>query len=273
MPITYYHIWYIQVCTVTWDHNIFHTGALFYAVSVSTDTYPMHSIIYCPSKMKKTQFIPSLRINVARIGHTSILDILVYSSIYIVHTQCTVTLHLQSGLIRLAPPTSLHCTLVPFIPVSLPPFFSLLNWQTTQAWLATPKLPQPQVNLIDIAATPAVHRCWVSTAHWETRILSLAVQVRDHWRCVSSQKQRHKGDSAHHVLCSSAGATYRHWAGDGSYSLTTPESSIGPLMGKCSSWKVLKNTSLCNRSPGVKWLKTYILRYTCIYLHIPGPAL
>ena len=71
----------------------------------------------------------------------------------------------------------------------------------------------------------------------------------------------------------SAGATYRHGVGDGSYSLTTPESSIGPILGKFSSSKVLKNTSSRKRSSGVKWLKTYILGYTGLYLYIPGPAL
>ena len=46
----------------------------------------------------------------------------------------------------------------------------------------------PQVNLIDIAATPAVRRCCVSAAQRETGILALAVQVRDRRSCVSSQK-------------------------------------------------------------------------------------
>ncbi len=34
-------------------------------------------------------------------------------------------------------------------------FGSLLDCQAAQAWLATSKLPQPRVNLIDVAATPA----------------------------------------------------------------------------------------------------------------------
>ena len=55
------------------------------------------------------------------------LDILVYTSIYKVRTLFTTTLHLESGLICLAPPSSLNCTLVPFIPVGLLASFSRLN--------------------------------------------------------------------------------------------------------------------------------------------------
>ena len=47
------------------------------------------------------------------------LDILVYTSIHTVYTLFTTTLHLESGSIRLALQTSLNCTLVAFIPVSL----------------------------------------------------------------------------------------------------------------------------------------------------------
>ena len=48
-----------------------------------------------------------------------------------------------------------------------------------QAWLATPKLPQPLVYLIHIAATPAICCCSVTDAHWEARPLMLAVLVRN----------------------------------------------------------------------------------------------
>ena len=79
-------------------------------------------------------------------------------------------------------------------------YFSI-NWYISNAVvvLTTPVLPQPQVNLIDIAATrptTAVHQCCVSAAHGETRVLALAVQVWDRRSRVSSQKQWHKGDSA-----------------------------------------------------------------------------
>ena len=48
----------------------------------------------------------------------------------------------------------------------------LLNTQTTQAGLATSKTPQPQVNLVDIAAPPSVSRCCVGTA-WDSHTGSL----------------------------------------------------------------------------------------------------
>ena len=41
---------------------------------------------------------------------------------------------------------------------SILPIGSLLDCQAAQAWLATSKLPQPRVNLIDVAATPAILR-------------------------------------------------------------------------------------------------------------------
>ena len=69
----------------------------------------------------------------------------------------TLQVHMELRSIRLAPPTGLNTTLVAFSHVSMPPFFSGLSRQTTQTGLATSKLPQPLVNLMDIAATPAVH--------------------------------------------------------------------------------------------------------------------
>jgi hypothetical protein len=88
MPNTYYQVWHIQVCAVTWYLNIFHIEAQFYDVSVSTDTYPIHSITYnlnifklqycCLSKMKKN-YIQSLRNTVVIIAQE--LDIPVYTSI------------------------------------------------------------------------------------------------------------------------------------------------------------------------------------------------
>ena len=116
----------------------------------------------------------------------------VHPSIYQYIQVCT-TLHFKSGAICLAMPTSLSWTLVPVNAGRLLPVFSVFNWQTTQARLATSKLPQPRVNLIDIAATPAIHRCGISAAHRETWIPALVEHVRDRWSRVSSQKQRHKG--------------------------------------------------------------------------------
>ncbi len=74
---------------------------------------------------------------------------------------------------------SLHTALDQLLLSSLLPGTSLFNQQATQAWLASPKLPQPRVHLIHIAATPAVPCCCVTAAHWEARPLVLAVLVRN----------------------------------------------------------------------------------------------
>jgi hypothetical protein len=52
----------------------------------------------------------------------------------------TLQVHLDLRSIRLAPSTGLNTTLVAFSHVSMPPFFSALNLQTTQTWLATSKV-------------------------------------------------------------------------------------------------------------------------------------
>ena len=72
--------------------------------------------------------------------------------------QVTLTLHLQwrSGTITLATLTSVLPALVRCVPGSFLPIKSLHDCQATQARLATPKLPQPRVNLIDIAAAPSI---------------------------------------------------------------------------------------------------------------------
>jgi hypothetical protein len=72
--------------------------------------------------------------------------------------QITLILHFQSGTIALATLTSLLPTLVRRFAGSILPIGSLLDCQAAQAWLATSKLPQPRVNLIDVAATPAILR-------------------------------------------------------------------------------------------------------------------
>ncbi len=56
----------------------------------------------------------------------------------------------------------------------------------------------------------------------------------------------------------STGATYRHGIGPGSYSLSTPASSIGPWMGKFSSSNVLKKTRLNKRSSGPIWYDGFL---------------
>ena len=81
--------------------------------------------------------------------------ILRYTFMY-AHKKVTTTFHFESGLIRLATLASFPSTLEPFIAYSIHPLGgSILHRQTTQAGLATPKLPQPGVNLVGIAAPGA----------------------------------------------------------------------------------------------------------------------
>ena len=61
--------------------------------------------------------------------------------------------------------TSLSRTLGLVLSHSSLPHGSLLHSQTTQAWLATAKVPQLSVDLIHVAATPAISSCRVCTAH------------------------------------------------------------------------------------------------------------
>jgi hypothetical protein len=64
---------------------------------------------------------------------------------------------------------------------------------------ATPKLPQPPVHLIHIAATTAIRCCSVTAAHREARPLVLAVLVRNGRNQVTSQEQGDQWNSALHV--------------------------------------------------------------------------
>jgi len=83
-------------------------------------------------------------------------------------------LYFESGFVGLATPTVLSSTLLAcFVRCDLP-LECLLNTQTTQAGLATRKTPQPQVNLVDIAAPPSVSSYRVGTAIRESCILALA---------------------------------------------------------------------------------------------------
>ncbi len=73
-------------------------------------------------------------------------------------------LYFESGLVGLATPTVLSRTLLAcFVRCDLP-LECLLNTQTTQAGLATSETPQPQVNLVDIAAPPSASSYRVGTA-------------------------------------------------------------------------------------------------------------
>ncbi len=107
---------------------------------------------------------------------------------YIVHTRLysfTTTLHFPSGQISLATLASLSSVQAPLLHSSLLPVISLFNGQTTQgqARLATSKLPvpQPQVYLIHIAATPAIRCCSITGASRAARplVTVLVVLVRN----------------------------------------------------------------------------------------------
>jgi len=110
------------------------------------------------------------------------------------------TLYLESGSSRLASPFCLGCPLVPCIACDFLPLPSLLDGQAPKAGLAAPKLPQPRVDFVDIAAPSSVQSSSVGTAKWEARFLALAEHVRDSRSRVTSQIQWQKRDPAHHIL-------------------------------------------------------------------------
>ncbi len=89
---------------------------------------------------------------------------------------------------------------MPRIADSILPILSLIDRQAPKAGLTAPKPPQPRVDFVDIDASSSVQSSCVGAAEWKASILVLAEHVRDRWSRVSSQKQRHKGHSAHHVL-------------------------------------------------------------------------
>ncbi len=69
----------------------------------------------------------------------------------------TTTIHSESSSFCLQLSTSLQSTLEPFILGSLLSLSCFLHIESTQSRLAPSKLPQPRVDLIHIAATPAIH--------------------------------------------------------------------------------------------------------------------
>ena len=81
-----------------------------------------------------------------------------------------------------------------------PAFRESARWTGPPGGLAAPKRPQPRVDLVDIAAPSSVHCCRVCAAKGEAGILALGEHVRDRRSRVTSQKQRDKGDPAHHIL-------------------------------------------------------------------------
>ena len=129
--------------------------------------------------------------------HTGIYQVILCTAWYILRYT---TLYLESGSSRLASPFCLGCPLVPCIACDFLPLPSLLDGQAPKAGLAAPKLPQPRVDFVDIAAPSSVQSSSVSTAKWEACFLALAELVRDSQSRVTSQKQWHKRDPAHHIL-------------------------------------------------------------------------
>jgi hypothetical protein len=85
------------------------------------------------------------------------------------------TLYLESGSSRLASPFCLGCPLVPCIACDFLPLPSLLDGQAPKAGLAAPKLPQPRVDFVYIAAPSSVQSSSVGTAKWEARFLHIKV--------------------------------------------------------------------------------------------------
>ena len=125
--------------------------------------------------------------------------ILVYTSTYS-YIRSHNTMYLESGWICLAMTYCLCCTLVLRIAHSIIPFWGLLDGQASQAGLAKSKLPQPQVDLIDIAALQSVRWSMVGTAILESWTLACVKHVRNCWSRVTSKKQWDKRNSAHHIL-------------------------------------------------------------------------
>ena len=115
--------------------------------------------------------------------------------------------------------------------------------QAANVWLATSKLPQPSVNLIDVTASPSILCSCICTSCRETCTLVPAVLVRDSWCRIAIQKQGHQGDSAHHVL------------------------GLGHVETRCRGWFVqLNHPSIFHRS-------TKVLKKTRLYLRSSGPVL
>ncbi len=114
----------------------------------------------------------------------------------------TTTLHFPSGPISLATQASLSAKQEQLLLSSLLPGTSLFNWQTTQERLATPKLPQPLVHLIHIAATPGLASHLLLQCHscpQGNQNSCAVVLLRNGRGKVTSQEQGDQWNSTHHV--------------------------------------------------------------------------
>ncbi len=146
-------------------YKFYHAFKLLSIVYKCTDASPKHSTLYFGAKNDKKicadhEYLQPLIILI----HTRTYSyILVYTRTYSYILSYN-TLYFESGWIRLATTYCRCCTLVPCIAHSILPFCGLFDGQASQAGLAAPKLPQPRVDLINIAAPPSVRCSRVGTA-------------------------------------------------------------------------------------------------------------
>jgi hypothetical protein len=128
-------------------------------------TFQMHIPLYSVVEGENHLFRDHLfsELCIYRVYGCTSLDILQYLGIfhYILRHP---PLHFDSGLSCLAAPTGLCCVIRPCMGRLLLPRFSLIDCQASEPGLAASELPQPCVNLLDIAAAPSVRGCSVSTA-------------------------------------------------------------------------------------------------------------
>jgi hypothetical protein len=107
--------------------------------------------------------------------HQIYLDILVHPSILVYCVSCNLTPHFESGLIRPATPTGLCSVLLLYLACMGLPHCSLLDSQSSQARPSSPKLSQPRVDLIDIAAPPSVCSCCISSCRRKYRLCCTSI--------------------------------------------------------------------------------------------------
>ncbi len=148
---------------------------------------------------------PSIVIQITIYSLTCIQVWAVYTFEIHLCTLFNTTLYFQSGPISLALPQNLSPTQAPLLQscLLLPSSLTRIHSLSTQALLATSKLPHPRVYLVhcSVVATPAILCSCVTAAHWEARILVLDVLVKNDWVWVISQEQGDQRNSAHNVNC------------------------------------------------------------------------
>ncbi len=134
-----------------------------------TDISPKHSTLYFAAKIEKKicadhEYLQPLILLIHTTRTYSYILVHTRTYSYILSYN---NMYLESGWSRLAMTYCLFrvCrTLVQCITHSILPFWGLFDGQASQAGLATPKVPQPRVDLIDIAAPPSIRCSRVGTA-------------------------------------------------------------------------------------------------------------